>query len=1173
MWYKLTHLVKPRSNEVEGATEDDKENEPSGTANASVMSCVYEQHPNLSVFHSESAVNLASLSPPTSPSKGSRRNMFKRSLKAKLTSTPVGQVNGTMEENTLSPASSAWTSPSPIKLIPKKLRASLHVDTFTAQSSIGTINPFHSGPAPNTAPLPAPPHTPTVTEQQGDAFNPLVEVQPTGTSSIRSILRDRNTPGTGQSVRFFSRDAYHVISPDVSEEVDRGEIQSLNSEAFLAKLKQISPERIADQTRGELAKPYLAHTTSPSDRVVDVFSPPRSDVSAKSRKPLPLQPRHAPRTRNMSVGSSRSSHSRSGSLCDSNSQSQSLSSLTIPAPPADMPNLFNISQDELADIPISVEGSLCDNAIEEVEDEESKKSNISGDTSMQTIRRNNEHISTPALTSTPNHDKLPRAILSPEGTVFHSMMASNPVEDNTLFHSFTGTNGERTSATIFFTPDASNPKTGNGTAFFTPEANTKSLILAPNKEVVAFPPDPLQDIMICNQEELVASLREQLSLQHQLASQFEVDLAARDELVSLLSTQLQNAVVGQEKFRKEVERRQSAMRTLRRKVGELEKICRGLEEEVERSREESFDRSVMDEASEGALVVLHGSIGQLKSGLEKAKEEEAKLRQECDALKDEVKASEAKRQMLEQTAKGLRMMVEGKTEQINRLESKVVDASNADFQDQLTIKSLQVELAELQQMMEEEREKRSLTEMQWTQEKDKLLISLNAQSSDYDTHETDLKDLRKKLDEKTEEARMLKIEVEAQWEHAEKADEKIKRLEGEKEGLTKSVESLHSKVEELGREWKEGEERKSTLEDELNEAWSAKEEIEHERDQLVEDVNFEREHAEQLTKTLQEHEVKLSELEQEHRYAVDNVARLEDLLSKRDTEIVEAQSRILEREKEAEQLRAQMSKMQREQGRFIDEHCRHLDEVSHREEAARKELQEAVKQKAEDDVAMGSMQERLTIHTDEVDRLRRHVHDLQQESADKEVKLLQLTRARAQDKEDKEGLNIALDSKQQELELLKRKLGVKGTGGSTPAPTRVGLPDLAGRRQSVAFATPGAPRPRPSSVAGITKPVSATPLKASLNSSTSLRTSTFTVKPTRMGPPTAPSRSTPLSASTSSLAQSTSSSKSRSALPVAHRRSSSVLSSAAASTATESEKENSAPSKSNGAPRKSLVPA
>ena len=54
----------------------------------------------------------------------------------------------------------------------------------------------------------------------------------------------------------------------------------------------------------------------------------------------------------------------------------------------------------------------------------------------------------------------------------------------------------------------------------------------------------------------------------------------------------------------------------------------------------------------------------------------------------------------------------------------------------------------------------------------------------------------------------------------------------------------------------------------------------------------------------------------------------------------------------------------------------------------------------------------------ELEKLRRQVHDLKQESADKEVKIVQLTKSRNQDKEDMQGLNIALDSKQQELELV-----------------------------------------------------------------------------------------------------------------------------------------------------------
>jgi len=88
---------------------------------------------------------------------------------------------------------------------------------------------------------------------------------------------------------------------------------------------------------------------------------------------------------------------------------------------------------------------------------------------------------------------------------------------------------------------------------------------------------------------------------------------------------------------------------------------------------------------------------------------------------------------------------------------------------------------------------------------------------------------------------------------------------------------------------------------------------------------------------------------------------------------------------------------------------------------------------------------------EELERLRRQVHDLQQESADKEVRLTQFGKWRDQDKEDIKGLNIALDSKQQELELLKRKMGVRGTAGSTPAPAK--------KRESSMFGTPTIIRP------------------------------------------------------------------------------------------------------------------
>ena len=45
---------------------------------------------------------------------------------------------------------------------------------------------------------------------------------------------------------------------------------------------------------------------------------------------------------------------------------------------------------------------------------------------------------------------------------------------------------------------------------------------------------------------------------------------------------------------------------------------------------------------------------------------------------------------------------------------------------------------------------------------------------------------------------------------------------------------------------------------------------------------------------------------------------------------------------------------------------------------------------------------------------------MQQESAKKEVKISHLTKMKKQDADDKEALNVALDAKQQELELVGR---------------------------------------------------------------------------------------------------------------------------------------------------------
>lgn len=148
---------------------------------------------------------------------------------------------------------------------------------------------------------------------------------------------------------------------------------------------------------------------------------------------------------------------------------------------------------------------------------------------------------------------------------------------------------------------------------------------------------------------------------------------------------------------------------------------------------------------------------------------------------------------------------------------------------------------------------------------------------------------------------------------------------------------------------------------------------------------------------------------------------MQENLRQRDAELVNLTSRLHQRDLEIEELHSEMSRIKRDHSRTVDEQSRKLSEVVAREVEARAAMEQMVRGKAETDVVQGTLKERVEMLQTEVERLRRQVHELQQESADKEVKLTQLAKQRAQDKEDLQGLNIALDSKQQELELVSFK--------------------------------------------------------------------------------------------------------------------------------------------------------
>jgi len=152
------------------------------------------------------------------------------------------------------------------------------------------------------------------------------------------------------------------------------------------------------------------------------------------------------------------------------------------------------------------------------------------------------------------------------------------------------------------------------------------------------PPQPTHARTASREEGLVWSLRTQLAIQQELNAQYEVDLSARHELVSSLESKLELAD-------KDKTQRIGLLRTWKKRVQELEKICGQLENECERSRQESFERSVIDHASGEALRELHRVI----TNLEREKADGEKVAQErIQNLTDELKRREESEERLKE---------------------------------------------------------------------------------------------------------------------------------------------------------------------------------------------------------------------------------------------------------------------------------------------------------------------------------------------------------------------------------------------------------------------------------------------------------------------------------------------------------------------------------------------
>jgi chromosome segregation ATPase len=362
------------------------------------------------------------------------------------------------------------------------------------------------------------------------------------------------------------------------------------------------------------------------------------------------------------------------------------------------------------------------------------------------------------------------------------------------------------------------PFSANANTYYTPQVN---IPVTPPKGV------PRHLRTTSKEENFIMSLQTELALKTELCAQYEADLKARDELVEILGKKLGDV-------EKDEGKRKAAVRGWRKKVQEMERNCRMLEEAMDRSRQESVERSVMDEASGEALRMLHRQI----QGLESEKGEwalrEEKLKEELEELERAVRdRNEDLDEMKERLMRGderERELKEGLREAKEQIEMMGDCSIVIGGVDELEMER------EREQKESQETQRFRMKELELVQELEEMKAKIEWLEVEKRGLEEQVEGLTLQLGTKEEEGKVLKGEVEAQWERTERMGERAGELEREKEELVTErdalrgdVESLEEQIGSLENEWREGEERRNDLEEEVREVRRTKDNLEQER--------------------------------------------------------------------------------------------------------------------------------------------------------------------------------------------------------------------------------------------------------------------------------------------------------------------------------------------------------
>ncbi|KAJ7236719.1 hypothetical protein B0H12DRAFT_1222413 [Mycena haematopus] len=867
---------------------------------------------------------------------------------------------------------------SPLKLanIPKKVKSTFNLHINTSQLTLNAETLSSSSPSrdlarrssqdllsTNTAPRPkatrrssfniltrrpsldllrSPPETPRYPRQEVPADSSQARNRAaTMEGSVRSILREPNTPGAAKSVRFFPRDTDDVVATEKS--VDTVERQPVFSQSTPP--EQIFLDRLQ---RPGSSMPRVSASRSNRPSVVEIFAPLTDPSAAEQAPPLTnffrgldlslsaadLQARDS---EPLTSTPYRDGNNGSNGTTRDDAVQQTLKILSKNKTPPLHPS----SHDRSASF------SFGQPVFHPAAEESDSNRSSSGHSSLISDSDSN-------LTSSRSSPSMGRSRAFSD-TAFMTMLrgSSSKAAEPTTSESFDLAKTDNTVPE----PD---PFSAHATTYYTPQTMINTT--PPGSQSRS------HHVRRASKEEsLIFSLQTQLDLQTEICAQFEADLRARDELVEVLRNKLIDA-------EEEDAKKLKFLRGWKKKVAELEKTCRYLEDEVEGSRQETMERSVMDEASSEALRMLHRRIAGLERERDAWKRTEVVLREELRRL--ETLAGE-------------------KRSEAAKLRDSLGSLNEKQAQERMAEEALKAAITALENSSEEQKQRHHAVEAAWQVEREDLQRN-NAELVD------ELLVSKQRLSARDDEIADLTGKLTMVCDRAERLARSVETTEAGKCALAMERDSLKlqlAKLQEKHVRAEVAEQKALELEDDLQGLWDAKNSLEKERDQLK--------------------------------------VQLEDNLRHQDLEATEISQRDLKRAAEIKELREQM-------GRMTYEHSAALEAAL--QDGTRKQLQ------------LDTQTTILFESKAEIERLKAQTRELQQESADREVHIATIATQRAKDKEDLEGLNIALDSKQQELELLKRRLGVRGTAGNTPSQSK--KPTLQRRESSVSVA----PKMRPSSI-------------------------------------------------------------------------------------------------------------